>query len=312
MMRLPKFSRWVTIPVLFILNFLAWLYIYDEYMMSWIIVYPLFILIATAFTISAELAFGKDRQIKYIGINICLVLLLLILAQKYFPMEKLEQNQRENYYGYIQADVNKLATRDKAVRINGFSIIAGNYRENAVSRVNEADTLEVYKDGKLIEKIAVTEAVNKIQGIVPQKKKADYYTILYQDVRYVGVKKKGGSISLVFNKGYVDFKYELEANGEGFIWDAEKYKLGSITLPEKEGLYGDETNKKIKNIILKGDREQIVTVKVTSKGEKGETTEKIKAMGYKITSEEPLTVEIPFYEIANLSHQEYIEHFEIK
>ena len=72
-MRTPKFSRWVTIPVLTILNILAWLYIYDDYMMGWIVVYPLFMIVAAIFTIAAELAFGRDKKVKYIGINVCTV-----------------------------------------------------------------------------------------------------------------------------------------------------------------------------------------------------------------------------------------------
>jgi len=311
-MKVPKFSRWVTIPVLVILNFLAWLYIYDEYMMSWVIVYPLFMLVAAAFTTAAEVAFGKDKQVKYIGINICIVLLLVIFAQRFFPMEQIEHNLKDNYFGHIQGDVTELASTDKAVRVNSFSIVARNYQENLETHVNKASTLEAFKNGKLIEKITVSEAAAKIQEIAPQEKKADYYSVLHRDIRYVGLKKKGGNIYLVFNKGYVDFQYELAANEEGFIWNPQRYKLGGITFPKMEGLYGDETNKKIKDIILKGDKEQIITVEITSREDRGETIQDLRSMGYKITSEEPITVKIPFYEIANLSHQSYVKHFEIK
>jgi len=312
-MKVPKFSRWVTIPALFILNFLAWLYIYDEYLMGWVVVYPLFMVVAAAFATAAEVAFGRDKQVKYIGINICVVLLLLILAQRYFPMEQMEHNLKENYLGHIKADVTDLTPNDKAVRINGFSIVARNYQENFNGQnINQAEILEVYKDGKLIDKITVSEAVQKIQEIAPQEKKGDYHTVLYSDVRYVGLKRKGGSVSLVFNKGYVDFKYYLTADKEGFIWNASNYTLGGISLPRMEGLYGDETNKKIKNILMKGDREGVITVELKTKVNKEETIENLKALGYEITNEEPLTVKIPFYEIANLSHQKFVEYFEIK
>jgi len=311
-MRFPKFSRWITIPVLIILNFLAWLYIYDDYMMGWVIVYPLFMVVATAFTIAAEVAFGKDRQVKYIGINICLVLLILIFAQKYFPMEQIEHNLRGNYYDHVQADVTQLAPTDKAVRINGFSIVARNYQDNINTQVNNADVLEVYKDENLIDKITVSEAAAKIQEIAPQENKAKYYSLLYNDVRYIGVKKKEGSISLVFAKGHVDFTYNLDANEKGFIWEPDKYKVGGLTLPAMEGLYGDATNKKIKNILIKGDKEQPITVEVTIQGDKGDAVKDLKNMGYEVLTEDTILVKIPFYEIANLAHQEYVQYFEIR
>ncbi|KJS87284.1 MAG: hypothetical protein JM58_04745 [Peptococcaceae bacterium BICA1-8] len=311
-MKVPKFSRWITIPVLLILNFLAWLYIYDDYMMGWVIIYPLFIVVAAAFTTAAEVAFGKDKQVKYIGINICIILLLLVFAQKYFPMEQIENNLKNNYYDHVLADVVELAPTDKAVRINGLSIVVRNYQDNSNTQVYKADALEVYKDGNLIDKITVSEAAAKIEEIVPLEKSAEYSTLLYNDVRYTGVKKKGGSINLVFAKGHVNFGYDLVANEKGFIWESDKYKFGGFTLPAMEGLYGDATNKKIKDILMKGDKEQLITVEVTIQGDIGEAVKSLKNMGYEVIAEDPISVRIPFYEIANLSHQEYVQFFEIR
>lgn len=299
-LRTPKFSRWVTIPVLTILNILAWLYIYDDYMMGWIVVYPLFMIVAAIFTIAAELAFGRDKKVKYIGINVCTVLLLFIFAQKFFPMEQVETGLKENYWGHIKADVTQLPANAKAIRTDGFSILS------------DSNTLEVYKKGKLIDKITIPEAIEKIQQLIPQGKMGEYDTIVHRDVRYVGFKKKGGTLDLAFTKGYVEFRYELAANEQGFIWDGDKYRVGGITLANMEGLYGDETNKKIKKIILKGDLERIINVEITPKGTAEEAKDALAGLGYKIITEEPITVEIPFYEIANLSHEDFVQHFEIK
>jgi len=237
---------------------------------------------------------------------------VLIFAQKYFPMEQIENNLRNNYYGHVLADVVELAPTDKAVRINGLSIVVRNYQDNSNSQVNKGNTLEVYKDGNLIDKITASEAAAKVKEIVPTEKSAEYYTLLYNDVRYVGVKKKEGSINLVFTKGHVDFKYDLAANEEGFIWGPDKYKFGGLTLPAMEGLYSEATNKKIKDILMKGDKEQPITVEVTIQGDKGEAVKDITDMGYVVITEDPVIVKIPFYEIANLSHQEYVQFFEIR
>lgn len=311
-MKLPRFSRWVTIPVLFILNFLAWLYIYDDYMMNWVIIYPLFMVIATAFTITAEMAFGKDRKFKYIGINICIVLLLLVLTQKYLPMEKIEAGLKNNYYGHIKADVTNLNVTDKAVRNNGLTIVARNFFENQELQLNDVERLEVYKNGKLIDEVTLEEAINKIQELIPSEKKGQYKNIFFHEVRYVGLKRKSGIISLKFTKGYVDFIYSLAADENGFIWEPARYKLGGLLLPRKDNLYGSETNEKIKDILIKGDREQVITVEIMVKGNQEGVIVDLKNLGYEVINSNPVTVKIPFYEIANLAHEEYIEKFEIK
>lgn len=145
----------VTIPTIFVLNFLAWLYIYDDYLVSWVVVYPLFMIVVIAFTITAELAFGRDRQFKYIGLNVCGILLLTILAQRFFPMDKVELNLRENHLGHIKADVTELTPFDKAVRNKGFSIVVRDYDE---------PTLEVHKKGELIEKLQLPKQQQKFRN----------------------------------------------------------------------------------------------------------------------------------------------------
>ncbi|NLT95461.1 MAG: hypothetical protein GXW85_08020 [Clostridia bacterium] len=310
-MKTPKFSRWVTIPAIFILNFLAWLYVYDDYMMSWIIVYPLFMVVAIAFTISAELAFGRDKKVRNIGINVGIILLLLIFAQRYFPMDQLESVLLDNYLAHIKADVQDLTPNDKAVRIEGgFSIVARNFEDNVNGQAQTI--LEVHKKGKLIDQITVTQAIEKIQEIIPQEKKGDFDAFNYNEARYVGLRKKGGNLNFTFTKGYVTFKYQLDANEQGFVWDPERYKGAGLTLPPMEGLYGDETNKKIKDILVTGDLERAVEVEITVKGDTGDAVRSLEDLGYKIINEDPVTLQIPFYEIANVSRLEYVQHFEIR
>lgn len=310
-MKLPKFSRWITIPVLFFLNLLAWLYIYDDYMMGWLIVYPLFMAVALAFTIAGELAFGKDRKFKYIGINICIVLLLLIIAQKYLPMDKLEANLLKNYYGHIKADTT-LNPSDKGVRKDGYTIVARDYGEDDQSAQDMDIVLEVYKNGQCLDSIKVAKAVEKVQQFIPTTKQGEFTNLFFNETRYIGMKRKGGEIGLVFNKGYVDFIYKLTADSSGFIWDEKRYQVGSMTFPRMEGLYDDSTNRKIKDIFLKGDKEQLVDIELVIKGDKTAAIESLQNLGYEIISQEPLTVKIPFYEIANLGHQSFVDFFEIK
>ncbi|MFZ7103072.1 MAG: hypothetical protein ACOWWO_10540 [Peptococcaceae bacterium] len=310
-MKVPKFSRWVTIPVLFILNLLAWLYVYDEYMMGWIIVYPLFMLAAAGFTIAAELAFGRDRKFKYVGLNICFVLLLLVLAQKYLPLDKIETNLQENYYGYLQADVS-LDSADRAVRNGGYTIVARNYENISVPPGEISGKLEVYKNGRLLDQITLEDAAAKIRGLTAVRKQGEFQEIRFIDVRYVGVKRKGGALGLIFKKGYVDFRYNLAADGNGFIWDEEHYQVAGLTFPEMDGLYGDETNRRIKDILLKGDKEQLVNIELQIRNDKSSAKEELQRLGYGVISEEPLIIEVPFYEFANLGHLSFIKTLEIK
>jgi hypothetical protein len=282
-------------------------------MMGWVFVYPLFMVVAAAFTITAELAFGRDNKVKYIGINVGIILLLLIFAQRFFPMEQFELGLKDNYLGHVKVDVQDLTPNDKAVRVNGVSIVARNLQEDQNGFQDNTETsIGVYKDGKVLDEITVSEAAEKIQKIIPPEKQGEFNGVDFREVRYVGFRKKGGTLDLTFNKGYVTFKYQLIANEQGFIWESERYKAAGITLPKMEGLYGDETNKKIKDIILKGDKEQIICVEITIEGDEDDALKDMEALGHKIISQKPVVVEIPFYEIANLSHLEYVQHFEIK
>ncbi|MFZ5943105.1 MAG: hypothetical protein ACOYVD_03275 [Bacillota bacterium] len=311
-MKVPKFSRWITIPVLLLLNIGAWIYVYDDYLMGWVVVYPVFMLIAAGFTTAAELAFGRDRKFKYVGINICIVLLLFIFAQKYIPMEKIENGLLNNYYGHVYADAQGLNPADKAVRNHGYTIVARNFNENRDPQANQVDILEAYKDGSLLDKVTLGDALAKVMEVVPKERQGEFSNIIFYDARYVGVKRKGGEINLLFQKGYVDFKYNLAADDGGFIWNSERYKFDGISLPAMEGLYGDETNQKIKEILMKGKAEQVISVQISVKGDQNAAMEDLKQLGYQITSVDPITVLIPFYEIANLSRVPHIKSFEIK
>ncbi|NLW23631.1 MAG: hypothetical protein GXY91_00020 [Clostridia bacterium] len=309
-MKVPRFSRNIMIPVLFILNLLAWLYVYDEYMMSWLFVYIIYMAVAIVFTISAQLAFGRNRNLKDIGINVCLVLLLLVLAQRFLPMDKIEQGLVDNYYGYIKIDAD-LAEDDKAVRSNDTTLVVRNYQEKAEGS-NQADKLEIFKEKKLIESITLSEAVDRISQLMTPLNQAEFNNIVVQDVRYVGVKKKGGLVSLIFEKGHVFFKYDLNFNENGFVWEKESYKFAGLKMPVRDDLYDEETNKIIKEILLKGDPEKFVKVEIVVTKSKEDVLAELKNLGYNVIAEEPLTVNIPFYEIANLAHEEYIKSFSIK
>lgn len=311
-MKVPKFSPLITIPVLFTLNFLAWLYIYDDYMMGWVIIYPIFMLVITAFTITAEIAFGKPKRYKYIGINVCVVLLLLVLAQRFIPMDKIEQGLRDNYYAHVNADVS-LKAKDVAVKGNGVSIVARNFRENAAKdNPNSVDEFQVFKNEEVIDEITLEEAIKKIVAMMSVDKKALFNDVYFIDVRYAGLKQKGGALGLSFLQGHVYFKYNLSADENGFIWDQTGYKFAGLEMPHKENLFDEESNKKFKQMLIRGEKEQIIVVEIKVQGEKSQAITTLQNQGYELIAEDPVTVKIPFYQLANLAYEEYVEQLKIQ
>lgn len=312
-MRTPKIPNAILIPVLFLINIICWFYIYDDYNVNWVFIYPIYLILAIVFTFAAVFAFSKSKHNKGIILTAGITLLALFLVQRFMPMDNVEKRLVENYYGHLKQDVEILNEQDKAIRSQKVSIVLRDFQEDKDGFAKQVDKIEVYDKQNCIASYTLEEIIAEIDKLIPQAKKGIYKNIQFTDVNYIGFKKRGAFVRVNYQKNHVFFSYLLEANKDGFIWNKENYFNSGFELATKEkpNLFSEKDNKLIQKNILKNKTEEIVNVQIEGIN-KDKLLNQLKKANYKIVSDEPIILEIPFYEIANLSYFKEIIKMELK